>query len=182
MHLGFRIERQGLVKATVRPPGAGCRSASASRRCDKHNKTITGEQSTKTLAVRFHCGVPNSVKTTGRIELNRQKHIRIAVMALVVGAQACAKRSSSIEFPPIFSEAPHLRSPIPHPNTDFSQNQIASRRILPCPKNTKTSFSKQNWPSDDFGLRSTVIQNKKGENVLPLSERVLTHVPEFLAG
>ena len=47
---------------------------------------------------------------------------------------------STIEVPPRLSEAPHLRSSIPHPNTRFGQNQIAFRRIIPWPKYTKTSF------------------------------------------
>ena len=37
-------------------------------------------------------------------------------------------RRSTIEVPLIISEAPHLRSSIiPHPNTDYSINRIASR-------------------------------------------------------
>ena len=34
---------------------------------------------------------------------------------------------STIEVHPNFSEAPHLRSSIPHPKTDLSKNQIAAR-------------------------------------------------------
>ena len=50
------------------------------------------------------------------------------------------RRHSTIEVPPDFSEAPHSRSPIPHPKTDLSKNQIASRRIIPWPESYKTFF------------------------------------------
>ena len=33
----------------------------------------------------------------------------------------CVKRRSTIEVDPNFSKAPHLRSSIPHPNTDVSK-------------------------------------------------------------
>ena len=49
-------------------------------------------------------------------------------------------RHSTIEVHPKFSEAPHLRSSIPHPITDFSKNQKASRRKLPGPKSTTSFF------------------------------------------
>ena len=44
----------------------------------------------------------------------------------VVGPGSWGRRST-IDVPPNFSEAPHLRSFIPHPKTDFSKNHIASR-------------------------------------------------------
>ena len=50
------------------------------------------------------------------------------------------RRRSAIDIHPIFSEAPRLRSSIPHPKTDFSKNQHASRRIIPWPKPTKRFF------------------------------------------
>ena len=59
-----------------------------------------------------------------------------------VGCGYYAKtRSTMIEVQPIFPEAPHLRSSIHNnPKTDFSRNQIASQRIIPWPKYTKTLF------------------------------------------
>ena len=43
-----------------------------------------------------------------------------------------------IEVRPKFSEAPHLRSSIPHPKIDFSKTQFASQRIVPLlPESTK---------------------------------------------
>ena len=49
-------------------------------------------------------------------------------------------RRSTIDIHPNFSEAPDLRSSIPHPKTNFSTIQIASRRILPWPENTIASL------------------------------------------
>ena len=43
------------------------------------------------------------------------------------GAAEAHQRRSTIEAHSEFSEVPHLRSSIPHPKTDFSKNQIASR-------------------------------------------------------
>ena len=47
---------------------------------------------------------------------------------------------STIEVHPKVSEAPHSRSSIPHPKTDFRKNRIASRGILPWSKCTIASF------------------------------------------
>ena len=75
-----------------------------------------------------------------------------------------------IEVPPKFSEAPHLRSSIPHPKTDFSKNQIASQQIIvPWPESTKRFFRNRDWHSDDFGSRNPVFQTQNSGNVLPLS-------------
>ena len=43
------------------------------------------------------------------------------------------RRSTIIEVHSNCSEAPNVRSSIPHPNTDVSKNQIASRSIFPLP-------------------------------------------------
>ena len=67
-------------------------------------------------------------------------------------------RRSTTEIPPNFSEAPYLRSSIPHPKTDFRKNQIASRRIIPWAESTKRFFRNQDWHSDDFGSRNPVFQ------------------------
>ena len=53
-----------------------------------------------------------------------------------------------------------LRSSIPHPKTGFSKNQIASRWTIAWLNHTQNCFSKQHWHSDDFGLRSPVIQKQ----------------------
>ena len=50
------------------------------------------------------------------------------------------KGRSTIEVHPKYSEFTPLRSSIPHPKTDFSKNQNASRRIIPWPKSTKRFF------------------------------------------
>ena len=50
------------------------------------------------------------------------------------------RRRSTIEVHTNFSEAPHLRSSIPLPKTDFSKTQHASRRIIPWPESTKRVF------------------------------------------
>ena len=63
-----------------------------------------------------------------------------------------------LEVHPEFSEAPHSRSPIPHPKPDFSKNQIESPSIFPLPKYTKGHFPKQDWHPGHLGLRSPVIQ------------------------
>ena len=68
-------------------------------------------------------------------------------------------RRSTIEVHPKFSEAPHLRSSVPHPKTDVSTNQNASPRIISSPKSKKKRrFSKHDWHSGDFGLGNPVIQ------------------------
>ena len=60
-----------------------------------------------------------------------------------------ALRRSTIDINPFFSGAPHIRSSIHQPKTNFSTILIASRRILPWPEYTKASFiSKQDWYSD----------------------------------
>ena len=40
------------------------------------------------------------------------------------GGQLQQERRSTIEVHPKFSEAPHLRSSIPHPKTEFSKNEM----------------------------------------------------------
>ena len=72
---------------------------------------------------------------------------------LVVGSM----RRSPVEVHPNFSEAPHSRSSTPHPKTDLSKNQIASRRIIPCP-NRHVIFRNKICHSDDFGLWNSVVQ------------------------
>ena len=64
-----------------------------------------------------------------------------------------------IEVRPNFSGAPHLRSPTPHPNTDFSETQIVSPMINPMAQEYKNKrpFSKQDWHFDAFELRSPVF-------------------------
>ena len=48
------------------------------------------------------------------------------------------RRRSTIGVHPIFSEASSLKgAPLSHPKTDFSKNQIASRRTIPWPESTK---------------------------------------------
>ena len=69
-----------------------------------------------------------------------------------------------VEVHTIVSEAPHLRSSIPHPKTDFSKNQIASRRIIPWPKSTKPFFPKSRFfiPTI-WGQGPTFFRNKIAE-------------------
>ena len=62
---------------------------------------------------------------------------RVAWCNRVKGAYV---RRSTIEIHPSFSEAPHLRSSVPYPITDFSKNQIASRWIIPWPTYPITYF------------------------------------------
>ena len=71
---------------------------------------------------------------------------------------------------PEFTEAPHLRSSIPHPKTDFSKNQIASRRIIPWPESTKRFFSeiKIGIPTI-WGVGTPSFKNKTAEMRFPLS-------------
>ena len=73
-------------------------------------------------------------------------------------------RRSTIEVHPEFSEAPHFRSSIPHPKTDCSKNQNASRRKLPWPKSTKSFFSKSRLAFRRFGVKQkTSFRNKIAE-------------------
>ena len=86
-----------------------------------------------------------------------------------------------MEVHPNFSEAPHLRSSIPHPKTESSKNQIESRRIIPWPKYAKgiqkCHFSKQDRHSDDFGLRNAVIQKTFSRKcATSIVERVKLHI------
>ena len=59
----------------------------------------------------------------------------------VSGTNLSQLRRSTIEVHPNFSEAPRLRRSIPQSKSDFSENQIASRRIIPWPESTKHFFS-----------------------------------------
>ena len=49
-------------------------------------------------------------------------------------------RFSTVDVRTDFSEGSHFTSPIPHPKTDLSKNQIAFRYIISYPKYTKTYF------------------------------------------
>ena len=51
------------------------------------------------------------------------------------------ERRSTIEVHLNFSKAPHLRSSVPLLKTDFSKNQVASRRVIPWPEPTKRFVS-----------------------------------------
>ena len=74
---------------------------------------------------------------------------------------ADGQRRSTTEVHPKFSEAPHLRSSIPHPKTDFSKNQIASRRIIPWPKPTKRFLSKSRLTFRRFGVKEPRLTETK---------------------
>ena len=50
------------------------------------------------------------------------------------------RRHSTIEVHPAVSDAPHLRSSIPHPKPNFSKTQIASRRTIPWSDSRKRFF------------------------------------------
>ena len=67
--------------------------------------------------------------------------VREALYRTYAPFKNCLLRCSTIEVHPNFSEAPFLRSSIPLPKTDFSKNQIASRRIIPLPESTIVFFS-----------------------------------------
>ena len=98
-----------------------------------------------------------------------------------------------IEIPPRFSEAPHLRSSIPHPKTDFSKNQIASRRILPWAESTNVFFEIKIGIPTISGQGTPSFRNKIAEMCylyrrtglllllfLPLLLRVLLLLPLLL--
>ena len=76
-------------------------------------------------------------------------------------ASILLQRRSTIEVHPNFSEAPHFRSSIPHPKTDFSKNQIASWRIVPWPESTKRVFSKSRSAFQRFGLKEPCLSETK---------------------
>ena len=62
-----------------------------------------------------------------------------------------------------FSEAPHLRSSMPHPKTDFSEKiKKASRRIIPWPKSTKRFFfSNSRLTFRRFGVKEPRLSETK---------------------
>ena len=70
-------------------------------------------------------------------------------------------RCSTIKVRPKFSEAPHLSSSIPHPKTDFSKSQIASRRIIPWSESRKRFFSKSRLAFRRFGLKEARLSETK---------------------
>ena len=74
-------------------------------------------------------------------------------------------RRSTIEVHPTFSEAPHLTSSIPHPKTEFSKSQNASRRIIPHGLSLQNAF----FSKSRLGSRNPVFQKQNSGNVLPLS-------------
>ena len=72
------------------------------------------------------------------------------------------KRRSTIEVHPSFSKAPHFRSAIPHPKTDFRTNQNASRQIIPWPKSTiRFFFSKSRLTFRRMEVKETRLAEKK---------------------
>ena len=79
---------------------------------------------------------------------------------------------STMEVYPNFSEAPPLRSSLPHPKTDLSaKNQIASRRIIPY----SPSIQKGLFLRPKIGIPTTAgyftpsFRKQVRGNVLPLS-------------
>ena len=86
------------------------------------------------------------------------------------GDEISLLRRSTIEVHPTFSEAPRVRSSIPHPRTDFSKNQIASWRIISWSESRKRFVSKSRFNrSDDLASKNPVCQKQNSGNVLPLS-------------
>ena len=60
---------------------------------------------------------------------------------------------------PDFSEAPDLRSPAPHPKTNFRKINCTNRNTpMPQVSIQLRHFSKQACHFDEFGLRSPVVQ------------------------
>ena len=51
-----------------------------------------------------------------------------------------------------------MRSSVPHSKTDFSKNQIASRRITPWPKSTKRFFRNQDWGEGTLIFRKKIAE------------------------
>ena len=76
---------------------------------------------------------------------------------------------STTEVHPNFSEAPRLRISIPHPKIDFSEIQVASRRVTPWPESTKRFLSKSRLAFRRFGVKEPRLSETKSGNVLPLS-------------
>ena len=74
------------------------------------------------------------------------------------------KRHSTIEVHPTLSEAPHLRSSIPHPNTDFRKNQNALGRLTPWPKSTKRFLSNLRLTFRRFGVEEPRLSEEKKRN------------------
>ena len=78
-------------------------------------------------------------------------------------------------------EASHIRSSIPHPQTYFRKNLIASRLILPWLKYNYTRyviFGKQDLHSDEFRSRNPVIrQTFRWKYVTSTVARVSTPLP-----
>ena len=105
----------------------------------------------------FHAAEPrNTVSRSAKVFCSGLSFPR---MLGVSRLESPEMRRSTIEVHPTFSEAPHLRSSIPHPKTDFSKKQIASRRITPWPESTKRFF--QDWHSDDFGVNESRLSETK---------------------
>ena len=69
-------------------------------------------------------------------------------------------RRGTVEVHPIVSEAPPFQELYTSPEIDFSKNQIASCRMTPIAYGIENCcFSKQNWPSDEMGVRNPVIRD-----------------------
>ena len=68
-----------------------------------------------------------------------------------------------IELHRNFSEAPRLRSSIPHPKTGFSKYQIASRRIISWPKLYTKSFFETALAFRRFWVKKPRLSEKKVE-------------------
>ena len=70
-------------------------------------------------------------------------------------------RRSTIEVRPTFSEAPHVRSSIPHPKTDISRSQNKSRRITPWPESTTRFSSKSRLTFRRFRVKEPRLSETK---------------------
>ena len=80
-------------------------------------------------------------KKTVEKERERERGIAFRKCSVRLSSNALLPlRRSTIRVHLKLSEAPHLSRPIPHPKTDYSKNQIASRWKIPWPSYTKTSF------------------------------------------
>ena len=88
-------------------------------------------------------------------------------------------RRSTIEVRPYLSV--HFGSSIPHPNTHFSKKTNCIPINIPMAMYTKVSFfEKKYWHSNDFRLRSPVIQKTKLTGLCCLYRR--THRTSYIFG
>lgn len=71
---------------------------------------------------------------------------------------------ATLEVRRVLSDAPHSRSAIPLPNTQYSEDhKSTTRSTIRWPDETTTNIPTQKWNYDDMGVSRPIVQKKVSE-------------------